>query len=296
MIHEFDFYKYEKLRDNLYVVRETVDIHKENNPKCYNIFVAVGKNHVGIFDTGMGFNDGLRRYIEANITDKKPMTAYLSHGDIDHIGGACLFDEYYMSHRDLGKAKWHLSIERKLAEVSNFCGQDPEIMEFARQHYVKNDDFSAKVKDLKHADRIDLGDTEFEVFALPGHTDGSVAFYNRKENYAIMGDAVLSTTSWGRCHDYQECYESYAAFINAVPDDILLYSNHDYPTQGMQELKDLKQAFEEILTGKKEGDEHFTLAFDFLPKELMDPEEFEYDMWCHTVGTAKVPYNANMLK
>lgn len=36
MIHEFDFYKYEKLRDNLYVVRETVDIHKENNPKCYN--------------------------------------------------------------------------------------------------------------------------------------------------------------------------------------------------------------------------------------------------------------------
>lgn len=288
-MNAFDFLSHEKISDNFYIISEKI------GDNCYNIFVVIGSSRVGVFDAGMGFSDGLRRYIEENITDKKPMVCYLTHGDIDHIGSAVLFDEYYMNYRDMPKLKWHLSIPRKIAEISCFCGNDPETIGYCREHYVNNDDFTKNVKEIDDGDLIDLGGVQFLTYRLPGHTPGSLAFYNKAGGYAFVGDSVLATASWGRCRDLEECLKCHTRFMNDMPEDIILYSSHDRDRQGKAMLKDLKAAFEEILAGKNENDEHFVLAFDFLPRELMDPEEFEYDMWCHRAGKAVVPYNSKIL-
>ncbi|MCI1723557.1 MAG: MBL fold metallo-hydrolase [Lachnospiraceae bacterium] len=286
----FDFYSYEKLNSRLYVIHEKIGCN------CYNIFVATGSRKSVAFDAGMGFTSDLRNYIERNIAVHHPIECYLTHGDIDHIGSAVLFDSYYLNHRDYPQLKYHLNPERLFAETGKFCGNDPNIMSFIHENYVHKEDFEKNVRDINNGDTIDLGNMKFEVYKLPGHTPGSLAFFNREENYAIVGDAILTTSSFGRCKDYQESFDAYNYFISVLPYDVVLYSGHGTNTEGISRLLYIKQAFKEIIEGRTQGDEHFTLAFDFLPKELMDPEEFTYDMWCHRTGTAVVPYNANALK
>ena len=289
MNKEMNCWTHMKLKDNLYSIAEHLGNH------CYNIFVVIGEKTVGIFDSGMGFSDGLREYIEDYIVQGKPMNCYVTHGDIDHIGSAALFDECYMSYEDIPNLKYHLSVPRMLAEVSNFSGGNENFLKYVKENHVKVEQFREKVKDIRPGEVIDLGRVVFEVYALSWHTPGSIVFYNRNENYAFVGDGVLRTTSWGRCKDYMRCLKDYETFCDAVDEDVLLYSSHDNDIQGKNILQDLVEAFKEITKGERENDEDFHFALDFLPKELMDPDEYTFDMWIHKHGKAVVPYNANML-
>ncbi|MDR1272614.1 MAG: MBL fold metallo-hydrolase [Clostridiales Family XIII bacterium] len=282
-MHEFDFLSHEQLGERLYVVRESL------SDKNFNIFVIIGDQKVMVIDSGMGFSGGLRRYIERYITDKKPMLSYATHGDLDHIGSAILFDEAYLNHRDLEKLDWNLNVERRLSDLNLFCGGDAETMAFAKANYVRNE--NVQFKDVDDGDVVDLGGVQFEVIMTPGHTAGSVAYLNRKDGYVILGDAAIKGGSWQRCKDYDECLECQKRFVGLLPDDVAIYNNHDLVPVPRQMLDDITTALEEILAGKSEGDTQFTLMFDFI-----DPEELTYDVWEHTVGMASVPYNANILK
>jgi hydroxyacylglutathione hydrolase len=50
---------------------------------------------------------------------------------------------------------------------------------------------------LGDGDRVQLGETEFEVFHCPGHTPGHIVFFNREARFAQVGD-VLFKGSIGR--------------------------------------------------------------------------------------------------
>ncbi|WP_457622975.1 MBL fold metallo-hydrolase [Persephonella sp.] len=45
--------------------------------------------------------------------------------------------------------------------------------------------------DLKEGDTIEFGDSRLEVIETPGHTPGSVCFYNRDEGYVVVGDTLF---------------------------------------------------------------------------------------------------------
>lgn len=282
-MNEFDFLSHEQLREHLYVVHESFE-----KGSCFNIFVVTGDDKTAVFDAGFGVTGGLRRYIETCITDKTPMVCYTTHGDLDHIGGAALFDEVYMNERELPKLEWNLNVERRFSDLKMFSHNNQELIEFCRKHYICNEHL--KTKNIEDGDEIDLGNIKLEAIKLPGHTPGSLAYYNRTENYAIMGDAILRTSSWQRCRDLQECLDCYTRFIEMVPEDIILYSNHGYETQTIRDCLELKQAFEEILAGDTQEDEPFQLIFEYI-----DPEELEYDVRQHKCGSYNVPYDSKVL-
>ena len=137
---------------------------------------------------------------------------------------------------------------------------------------------------------VDLGGIKLEVVAISGHTPGSLCYYNREQNYAIMGDAITHSTSLQRCRDLEKARKEYNRFIDMVPEDIILYSNHGYEAQTIQDCKDIAQALKEILEGDTAEDLPFKLIFEFV-----DPEELTYDTWQHKCGSYMVPYDRNVV-
>lgn len=62
---------------------------------------------------------------------------------------------------------------------------------------VAESDMVKAEKYLKENDIVRFGTTELHVLETPGHAAGSLCFYNKKENYVIVGD-VLFLQSIGR--------------------------------------------------------------------------------------------------
>ena len=70
-----------------------------------------------------------------------------------------------------------------------FMVGNTEMCDFAAKSMVADKPF--KYGFLKDGEKIDLGGVELEVVAFPGHSPGSVAFLDRRDNVAFTGDEIL---------------------------------------------------------------------------------------------------------
>ena len=64
---------------------------------CDSVFLLVGTERALLLDTGIGLGD-LRGLVE-EITDK-PYDVVITHGHMDHVGGAAWFDKVYLNEKD----------------------------------------------------------------------------------------------------------------------------------------------------------------------------------------------------
>ena len=82
---------------------------------------------------------------------------------------------------------------------------------------------------LKEGDRINFGDSEFEILHLPGHSPGSIGLLNRAEQLLFTGD-VLFQGSVGRTDipggDYHALMNSIKEKILILTDEIVIYPGH----------------------------------------------------------------------
>jgi glyoxylase-like metal-dependent hydrolase (beta-lactamase superfamily II) len=78
-------------------------------------------------------------------------------------------------------------------------------------------------------EQINFGDDTLEVLFCPGHSPGSVCFYNAKQNFLIAGD-VLFNRSIGRTDlpggDYATLIRSIKNRLMNLPSETLVYSGH----------------------------------------------------------------------
>lgn len=74
------------------------------------MYLAEGAERAALMDTGFGFSD-LRGYVES--LTGKPYVVLLSHGHMDHAGGAGQFDTVYLNRRDWELEQWHATRERR---------------------------------------------------------------------------------------------------------------------------------------------------------------------------------------
>lgn len=112
----------------------------------------------------------------------KPVRLLNTHYHIDHIIGNKFIKETYgispEAHKD-GEVFWD---KRKMWT---------SVFGIAEQDLIKVENF------LKEGDVVHFGNIELEVIETPGHAAGSISFYNKQENYVIVGD-VLFLQSIGR--------------------------------------------------------------------------------------------------
>lgn len=82
---------------------------------------------------------------------------------------------------------------------------------------------------IKDGDSINLGSSSLQVLDVPGHSPGSVAFYNADHNFAISGDALFMM-SIGRTDLYKGNYDQLITSIKTklltLPDITKIYSGH----------------------------------------------------------------------
>lgn len=82
---------------------------------------------------------------------------------------------------------------------------------------------------LTDGDIIKIGDGELEVICVPGHSPGSVALYDKKDNFLIAGDALFKG-SIGRTDlpggSHSQLISSIKEKLLTLPDNTVVYPGH----------------------------------------------------------------------
>lgn len=148
---------------------------------------------------------------------------WLTHAHFDHIGGVAgivsqasvpvaLHSDDLPLYRELGGARlWGIPIDPPPAPtiaLENYCSPNAPAT-------------------------LSLGANKFQVFHVPGHTAGHVAFYQPQAGVLFGGD-VLFNNSIGRTDlpggDYDLLMASIRQNFLALPDATVVYSGHGLQT------------------------------------------------------------------
>jgi hydroxyacylglutathione hydrolase len=136
--------------------------------------------HGVVIDPGGDVPDILAAIKQAGITVDE---IWITHGHIDHVGGAAeLRDELKVPIVGPHLADKYL-LDNVVASGANFGMTG--VRNFAPDRW------------LNEGDQLKIGDLTFDVYHCPGHSPGSVAFFNKDMRFAIVGD-VLFNGSVGR--------------------------------------------------------------------------------------------------
>lgn len=89
--------------------------------------------------------------------------------------------------------------------------------------------FEGEISYLKAQDEIILGTEIFKILHVPGHSPGSIAFYNESGKFIISGD-VLFEGSIGRTDlykgDHNQLLNSVITNLFVLPNETKVYSGH----------------------------------------------------------------------
>lgn len=214
-------------RDGEVVFRRIDEKTLEGNGfQVYNesVYLLEGDDRALLIDAG-AWMPHLAQTV-AKLTDK-PVSLVLTHGHGDHVGGAISFPEVWIHPAD-----------------TVMIGQG------ARAYGIK-------VNLLSDGDIIDLGGRQIEVLATPGHTSGSVSFFDKERGYGFSGDAFGSTNLLLFTNSFKLLVNTLDRTIGYMKaNDInILYPGHyhgDNP-ETLQRLLDEKRMSQEVLSGKRTG-------------------------------------------
>lgn len=247
-----DFFTHKQINEHLYQIIESYapcDDPGLGTGSRFNLYVVTGEEKTVVIDTGLGASNGLRTYIETYITGPKPLTAYLTHTHPDHVGGAALFDEVFINEEELPDLEWNTNLERRMSDLKLFADYRENVIEFCSRHYVERMP-SETFRLIHDGDVIDLGGISLKVIRLPGHSHGSVLYYNAADHYALGGDCVQVMNNYkGNAGALRE-YDIYLnRLIGLLPDDIVIYSGHDAATHSKNTLYTMKKGLTDIING-----------------------------------------------
>lgn len=102
------------------------------------------------------------------------------------------------------------------------------------------DNYDGPLHYLEEGDEVRLGEDGLKVLFTPGHSPGSISFYNEAAGFVIAGD-VLFEGSVGRTDlpggDFSVLENSIRTRLYPLPDETVVYSGHGNPTSIGKEKK-----------------------------------------------------------
>ena len=179
-----------------------------------------------IIDPGMS-NPEEEKAIENFIAEKGLTLTQIinTHLHIDHVAGIPFLREKY-------------GVPIRAHESDNFLGRliDQQAQVFGLNLQIGELEISEY---LKAGDIIKIGNGQLKVIAVPGHSKGSIALYDKESNFVITGDALFKG-SIGRTDlpggDYKELIDSIKSELFKLPDETVIFSGHG-PSSTIKEEK-----------------------------------------------------------
>lgn len=143
----------------------------------------------------------------------------LTHAHLDHVLGCRFFADRFAAEADFGGWQLHpadadlLAHARVQGELFGFrCDEPPR-----------------PTRLLAEGDEVALGESRFRVLHTPGHSPGSVCFYDEVNHFVLGGD-VLFQGSIGRTDlwegDYATLIGSIREKLLVLPDETVVYPGH----------------------------------------------------------------------
>ncbi len=81
---------------------------------------------------------------------------------------------------------------------------------------------------LKEGDRVRLGNHEAEVWEVPGHTIGHIAYIFRQDRVAFVGDTLFAMGCGRLFEGSPEQMHRSLGRLASLPEDVKLYCAHEY--------------------------------------------------------------------
>lgn len=197
------------------------------NPVQENTYVLYNeKGECCIIDPGCYFaseEQALKGFIEQN--NLKPVLLLNTHCHLDHIFGNKFIHRTY-------NLQLHLHpLEKAVLEYGPSAGQ---------LWQLPFDNYDAEQVFIEEGQTIRIGEDELHVLFTPGHSPGSVSFYDKESKFVISGD-VLFQGSVGRTDlpggDFTILEESIKTKLYTLPEDVVVYPGHGGSTTIGDEMK-----------------------------------------------------------
>ena len=210
------------------IVFRQIDEHtwEGNGYQVYNesVYVVEGEDKALVIDAG-AYMPHLDEAV-AKLTDKPVMVA-LTHGHGDHVGGIVCFPEVWIHPADI-----------------------PMIARDGKG-------YQGEIHELNDGDVIDLGGRRIEVLHTPGHTSGSITFFDKEHHYGFSGDAFGSTNLLLFVPSFSTLIETCtrtADYMQKNGIEKLFPGHYGGPNvETLQRVLDEKKMSQELLAGKRQG-------------------------------------------
>ncbi len=176
--------------------------HVHSLLRC-NIWHIRGRDRDLLIDTGMGIAS--LREAAADLF-QKPLTAVATHSHFDHVGGLHEFRDCCAIHgleaESLACAEdgMALTTEQLGADIvqdmrdAGYALEDGMLIDAVPYAGFEHEAHSLEPVTacwiLEAGDVVDLGDRQFEVLHLPGHSPGSIGLYEKATQTLFSGDAI----------------------------------------------------------------------------------------------------------
>lgn len=173
-----------------------------------------------IFDPGC-YSPGEEERLVAAVMelDLRPVRLINTHCHFDHVFGNDFVKRKYGL--ELGIHELEVPVLEMAPRVVEMYGLPPMTPSPPADYFIAE------------GETIELGVNRFEVLFCPGHSPGSLCFYNRAEGYLIAGD-VLFDGSIGRTDlpgcDHQALIGSIVTKLLPLPDETKVWPGHGGPT------------------------------------------------------------------
>lgn len=169
-----------------------------------------------------------------------PIGIFLTHGHFDHIMGLKILknewpDAIIAIHKNDEQCIGKNSAQTQLKFLSSFGYHDQNFVdslsELPPADFLLTEGITFDKVISSKEKKIQRALSQWKVIHTPGHTSGSVCFYNQEEKILITGDTMFFT-SYGRTDMYdgneEEIQKSIFRILNTFEHDTQIFPGHDY--------------------------------------------------------------------
>lgn len=217
-------------------------------------FLVEGKDKAVVIDTGVGAGN-IREHVDSLTI--LPYEVILTHGHVDHAGGAGGFEKVYLSEYDWVLEKIHCSKEMKEGYLTFSAPaygkqiKEKGLIQNSQTEFIR----------LKDNQEFALGGITLKMIRVPGHTEGMMCILFKELRTLLLGDACNDRTF---LFDQEACsvsqYQESLRYLQSFDEEYdKVWFSHGPLEQEKGIVEECLKLTEEIL--KREDDK---VPFEFM--------------------------------